>query len=80
MFQIARMSIFMMKPNQEELRHGIVEIGAEYSAIERVRDDTLRWLAKIGVANWNEGEWKLTVAGRKVLRRLLEGDALPELL
>jgi len=46
MFQIAECRFFMMKPNQEELRHGIVEIGAEYSAIERVRDDTLRWLAK----------------------------------
>jgi hypothetical protein len=69
-----------MKPNQDELCRAIVEIGTEYSAIERVRDETLNWLAVIGVANWNNGEWKLTVAGRKVLRRLLEGDAVPELL
>jgi hypothetical protein len=69
-----------MKPNQDELCDAIVEIGAEYSAVERVRDEILHWLAKIGVANWNDGEWKLTVAGRKVLRRLLEGDTVPELL
>jgi len=70
----------MLKPNQEELCHGIVEIGTEYSAIERVSHEALHWLNEIGLAHWNEGEWKLTVAGRKVLRRLLEGDALPELL
>jgi Mn-dependent DtxR family transcriptional regulator len=70
----------MMKPNQDELRSAIVEIGAEYSAIERVRDETVQHLAEIGLAQWKEGEWKLTVAGRKLLRRLLESDALPELL
>jgi hypothetical protein len=69
-----------MKPNRDELRSGIVEIGTEYSAIERVRDETLHWLARIGVAKWNNGQWKLTTAGRRVLRRLLEGDAAPELL
>jgi hypothetical protein len=70
----------MIKPNQDELRSAIVEIGTEYSAIERVRDETVQRLAEIGLAQWKEGEWKLTVAGRQLLRRLLEGDAVPELL
>jgi hypothetical protein len=70
----------MMKPSQDELYRAIVEIGAEYSAIERVRDETVQRLAEIGLTQWKEGEWKLTVAGRQLLRRLLEGDAVPELL
>jgi hypothetical protein len=70
----------MLKPNQGELCRAIVEIGTEYSAIERVRYEALHWLAIIGMANGTNGEGKLTVAGRKVLRRFLEGDAVPELL
>ena len=69
-----------MKPTQAELCQALVIIGTDFRAIDSVRDETFRRLAELGLIRWEPGEWELSHAGVKLLPKLLDGVAVPELI
>ena len=69
----------MPKPTPAELAAGIIAIGAEPSTIEDVGNLTIHRLAELGLAQWCNGQWELTAAGAKLLPKVQDGAALPEL-
>jgi hypothetical protein len=69
-----------MKPTPAELCQALVIIGSNFRAIDSVRDATFRRLAELGLIRWEPGEWELSRAGIKLLPKLLDGAAVPELI
>lgn len=67
-----------MNPAHDELCHAIIVVGAEWTE-GGVEPESLHRLAELGMAQWNEGAWELTVAGLKLLPPLLDGQEIPAL-